>query len=119
LSVRWKLQLDLEDMMAEKKLWTVAIEVEIVVLAEDEARARMVARDAPFNKGVGSEDLRVTPMSYLPKYWDLYSIPFAARPYSDKNVKELVEAGAAPEYENRAAFLAKKRAEADARKKEP
>jgi hypothetical protein len=107
--------------MAEKKLWTVTIEQEIVVVAENEADAEEAARDALGRHDVEPEVSHARQMSHLPCDWDLKAIPFGegndAEP--DRNIEGWIKLGAAPEYEKQTAFLAKKRAEADARKKEP
>lgn len=77
-----------------KKLYTVTVESEIVVLADSpedaEYNAERWAREDSF-------DSFAKEMTHLPNDWDLESIPY--NNYNeDKTIKMLIEEGCAPEY---------------------
>lgn len=84
--------------MTQKKLFTVTIETEIVVVASDNDEAEKVAKEAFRSRDIGSEeyDFRPREMKFLPSGWDLNAIPFGEREASDpdRTIQGWIDAGA-------------------------
>lgn len=83
-----------------KRLFTVTIEADIVVLARDEDEATDIAIETLSH--LDDEEWNVSPsrMTYLPGDWDADCIPFGdgVPEDPDRTVGEWIELGAAPEY---------------------
>jgi len=85
---------------SKRKLYTVTIETEIVVLAIDENAAEEAAEGAMHELSSYDYSIMASPMRYLPGDWDLDALP-----YEDDNgdgaelsIGDLVKLGAAPKY---------------------
>lgn len=80
-----------------KKLYTVKLETEIVVVAESPAEAKAIGR-ASFSQLSLDETASATasPLRRLPGQWDESCVPYGE---GVKRIKTLVSEGAAPEYE--------------------
>ncbi len=81
-----------------KKLYTVTISAEVVVVAEDSNEAREVAEEAIHE--LYDWDLDDRPLRYLPNGWELDAIPFGESPKDDpdRTIGKWIEAGAGEEY---------------------
>lgn len=75
-----------------KKLYTVTIEAEIVVLADSEEEAAEEAQDAMSELSSYDYDIHAMPMRYLPGGWDRKTLPFGTE--DDKTIQEWLDAGA-------------------------
>lgn len=86
--------------MTEKRLFTVTLEMEIVVVAESERDAEEGARDAI--KELDSYEFltRAQPMRRLPSAWTLKALPWGDRDEDnpDRTVGQWVDLGAAPDF---------------------
>ena len=87
-------------METSKKLFTVQVTYEIIVVASDAAAAERHAT-AEHVVDFGEPDVLAVPMSFLPADWDEDSIPFGdsdpAEP--DRTIDGWMKLGAAPDYE--------------------
>ena len=77
-----------------KKLYTVTVESEIVVLADTPEKAEY---DAERWAKEESFDVFAREMTHLSGGWELESVPYGSNT-QDKTIKELIEDGCAPEY---------------------
>lgn len=83
------------------KLYCVRIECEVIVIAEDEDEAIEAAEDAVDDIDL-FDSATPEPLRYLPFGWDGREIPYNAnRDMPERSVNEWIEAGAAPEMEQR------------------
>ena len=80
-----------------KKLYTVTIETEIVVLAEGEVEAEEVARRVLRDIDDDAWCSHAQPMRYWPGEWDEDALPYEANSEEDVTIGELIASGAAPE----------------------
>lgn len=82
----------------QKRLYTVTISQEIVVVAEDSNEAREVAEDAISD--LYDWDIDDRPLRHLPGGWGLEAIPFGESPADDpdRTIAKWIEAGAGEEY---------------------
>ena len=74
--------------MPEKRLYTVTIETQIVVIASDSKDAEKAAKGAiGFGSDIDSDqyDINAREMRRLPSGWDLNAIPFGDGDKSDPN----------------------------------
>lgn len=96
-----------------KKLYTVMVEAEVVVLAENEEDAQDAAQEAIDDMGSYDLDYSVQPMLYLPCGWTGGEIPWGAQDDDSDEPERTVDAwialGSAPE-------LTKRMAEREAKK---
>jgi hypothetical protein len=83
-----------------KKLYTVTIEAEIVVVADDAAEAEEAAHDAMSDLSSYDYDISATPMRFLPSGWEMNAIPYGenADDDPDRTVDGWIRAGAGEEY---------------------
>jgi len=90
-----------------KRLFTVTIENEIVVLAENKEEAEEIAQDSLGDLDSHSWDAHATPMATLPAGWEADAIPYGpgVKDEPDRTVGTWIERGAAPEYTKLAAKL--------------
>lgn len=89
--------------MGQKKLFTVKLSVEIVVVAEDESAARSVAISSlsPLRDVNADEyDVHASPMQHLPEDWEPSAIPFGNdhKAERDLTIQNWIDLGSAPEY---------------------
>ncbi len=82
------------------KLYTVAIETEIVVLANSPGEAEEQAANAQSDLSESDYGIHARNMSHLPAEWEMDSIPFGEKDDDDpdRTLGEWIERGAAPEY---------------------
>lgn len=87
-----------------KKLYTVTITAEVVVVAESAEAAKEAAEDARHAGDVEDFDFNAQPLRYLPGSWDGDCIPFGEpdKDDPDRDIEGWINAGAAPEYKRRA-----------------
>jgi hypothetical protein len=86
-----------------RRLFTVVIQTEIIVLADDEAHAEIVAKQVVENEWL-ARDLRASsfkfqaqPMSHVPVGWDENGFPEDnTLEEPERTIRELIELGAAP-----------------------
>lgn len=85
-----------------KRLFTVTIETEILVVAESEAEAAKIA-ESDVEVEWHDSDYIARPMDHMPTGWDDKCIPFGDRLEEDpdRTVGKWMEAGAAPEFAQR------------------
>lgn len=85
---------------SSKRLFTVTIETEIVVLAEDADEAEEIAIDAIDGLDSDAWDSHAMPMATLPAGWEGDAIPYGpgVEDDPDRTVGQWIEQGAAPEY---------------------
>ena len=90
-----------------KRLFTVQVTFEIVVVADDTASAKRHAA-AESIADFGPPEISVVPLCYLPADWDEDSIPFGDEDSSepDRTVGGWMMLGAAPDYDALAKKLA-------------
>ncbi len=83
-----------------KQLYVVTTEIELVVLAENEQEARKVAAKVDsFDLNIGHEMYwTAQPMRYFPGDWDGDALPYGKDDEGERTVKQLIDAGCAPEY---------------------
>jgi hypothetical protein len=83
-----------------KRLFTVTVETDLVVLACDEQEAEDIAMEALDHVADDEWNVCPSPMTYLPAGWDESCIPFGegAEEDPDRTVGKWIELGAAPEY---------------------
>jgi hypothetical protein len=82
----------------------VAIRTEIIVLADDETHAEIVAKQIVEHEWPARDDLRISsfqfqaqPMSHLPVGWDENEFPEDnTLEEPERTIRELIELGAAP-----------------------
>lgn len=91
------------------KLYTVTLETEVVVVAEDEEGAERAAADALSEMGSYDLCFSAQPLRFLPIGWDGKELPF---PDPDLEIPEMdingwIDAGAAPELTARMAKRAR------------
>jgi hypothetical protein len=87
-----------------RRLFTVVIQTEIIVLAGDETHAEIVAKQIVENEWPARDDLRASsfkfqaqPMSHLPVGWDENEFPEDnTLKEPERTIRELIELGAAP-----------------------
>ena len=86
--------------MTDKKLWTVTMQTEVVVVAENEFEAEESAQ-AALREGDLDHSSVVQGMSYIPSGWNKNSIPWGDRSEEDpdRTLGQWIELGAAPEYQ--------------------
>jgi hypothetical protein len=86
--------------MSEKKLFTVRVWNEIVVVAEDEDDAQSVAISSLRDVGTDGYSAHASPMRYLPARWEPNAIPYGDgdKAECDCTIRQWIELGAAPEY---------------------
>ena len=81
------------------RLFTVKIETETVVLAENEREAEEVAEQAVRDGYVlDNLDAYASPMSYFPPEWDVNCIPYQNNQHEEKTVGAWIALGSAPAY---------------------
>ncbi len=83
-----------------KKLFTVEVSVEIVVVAEDADDARLSALESLRDVDSDQYQAHAAPMRHYPSTWDTKSIPYGDgdKEDMDRTVEKWIELGAAPEY---------------------
>lgn len=83
-----------------KKLYTVDIEIETVVVADSQEEAEALAMEALQDIDTLGYWTEALPLRVLPDGWDGTSIPFGhhEKEDPDRTVDQWAEAGAAPEY---------------------
>ncbi len=83
-----------------KRLFTVTIETDLVVLARDADEAEGIAMDALNHVARDEWSACPSPMTYLPGDWDTDCIPFGdgVPEEPDRTIGKWIEFGAAPEY---------------------
>jgi hypothetical protein len=87
--------------MTDKRLFTVSIEAEVVVLAESQEQAEEIAQKAAGTiDGDQWEASPASPMTCMPGGWDGECIPFGdGDPQEpDRTIAQWIERGAAPAY---------------------
>lgn len=94
------------------KLYSVKVETEVIVLANDKAGAEGAAREAIHDMGAYDLDYDISPLRYLPFGWQGGELPWVDPDLEapERTVDEWIEAGAAPELSER---MAKRKAAAD------
>jgi len=78
-----------------KKLYTVTVETELVVLADSPEDAEY---DAEHWAREGDFDVFAKEMTYLPNGWEPKCIPYGENNQDTRNIEELIKEGCAPEY---------------------
>lgn len=86
--------------MSGKKLFTVRLWNEVVVVAEDENDAQSVAISALRSEGMSSFGAHAAPMRRFPEDWEPSTIPYGndGKAECDRTIQKWIDAGAAPEY---------------------
>jgi len=82
-----------------KKLFTVTIEHEVVVLADSEDDAFRIAGALDSREYDSFGNVNAQPMRYLPDGWTGQEPPFGVALSDQRSVDEWAQDGAAPEYE--------------------
>jgi hypothetical protein len=84
-----------------KKLFTVHVETTLVVVAESDAQALVIAEDVARIEGA-EVGLFPAALTSMPADWDKGCIPFGAEDEDedddDRTIGQWIEAGAAPEF---------------------
>lgn len=85
---------------SSKRLFTVAIETEIVVLAESSSEAELLARESMRDLDSDQWSRMASPMTHLPAGWEGEAIPYGPGESEDpdRTIDEWIERGAAPKY---------------------
>lgn len=96
-----------------KKLWTVTIETEIVVVAETQEDAVDTAEDAMSDLSSYDYSTHAAEMVHLPSGWDKGSLPWGDNE-PEQTTQQWIDAGAAPAYVASQAAWAERRAKAQA-----
>jgi len=83
-----------------QKLFTVTIETEVVVLAEDPSEAEQLARESMRHLDEDQWSTTASEMTHLPGGWQGDAIPFGpgVSEDPDRTIDEWVKRGAAPKY---------------------
>jgi hypothetical protein len=83
-----------------KQLFTVTLETEIVVLAENLSSAEGAAKEAQRDIDPGAYTIHAVAMRHLPGDWDLQAIPFGDEDKDDpdRTTEQWIAQGAAPLY---------------------
>lgn len=83
-----------------KKLFTVTIETEIVVLAETAKEAEEYAADELRELDSYQYDFHAMEMAHLPGDWDVKSIPYGDvdEEHPDRTIQEWIDAGSGERY---------------------
>jgi hypothetical protein len=86
--------------ISSKRLFTVAIETEVVVLAESSSEAELLARESMRDLDGDQWTMMASPMAYLPAGWEGDAIPYGPGDSEDpdRTVDKWIERGAAPKY---------------------